>query len=125
MFLYFLRQWLELENLRKRHIEELKTCMQILKSDDLLPTILYEALSPISSSSKLILIILLMFNVLILFIFLGKKLASETNENSRSTSPTIDNGMMQFTPTGLYFLPESVKLLSPSLAESHHHSTNN
>jgi len=59
-----------------------------------------------------------------LFIYIGKKLAEEITENSRSVSPTLDDGVMKFTPTGLYFLPESVKLLSPSLAESQHHGTN-
>lgn len=55
----------------------------------------------------------------------GKKLPSETSGNSRSASPTSnDNGVMQFTPTGLYFLPESVKLLSPSMVESQSHGTN-
>lgn len=58
-----------------------------------------------------------------LFVISGKKLTSETSENSRSTSPSFDNGVMQFTPTGLYFLPESVKLLSPTLAESQYHGT--
>ncbi|XP_026823268.1 serine/threonine-protein kinase WNK1 isoform X3 [Rhopalosiphum maidis] len=98
------RQYFELENLRKRHVEELKSCMQMLKSESLQPTILYEALSPLSSSSK--------------------KIPNETSGNSRSASPTSDNGVMKFTPTGLYFLPESVKLLSPSLAESQHHGSN-
>ncbi|XP_060834717.1 serine/threonine-protein kinase WNK1 isoform X1 [Rhopalosiphum padi] len=98
------RQYFELENLRKRHIEELKSCMQMLRSESLQPTILYEALSPLSSSSK--------------------KIPNETSGNSRSASPTSDNGVMKFTPTGLYFLPESVKLLSPSLAESQHHGSN-
>ncbi|KAE9529783.1 hypothetical protein AGLY_011879 [Aphis glycines] len=98
------RQYFELENLRKRHVEELKSCMQMLRSESLQPTILYEALSPLSNSSK--------------------KIPSETSGNSRSASPTPDNGVMQFTPTGLYFLPESVKLLSPSLAESQHHGSN-
>ncbi|XP_050430207.1 serine/threonine-protein kinase WNK3-like isoform X2 [Adelges cooleyi] len=97
------RQWFELEKLRKRHIEELKSCMQTLRPDSLQPTILYEALSPLSNA--------------------GKKINSDASSNSRSTSPTMDNGVMQFTPTGLYFLPESVKLLSSSLADSHHHPT--
>jgi hypothetical protein len=97
------RQYFELEILRKRHIEELKNCIRMLKSDGLQPTILYEALSPLSNSSKL--------------------LTTETSENSRSTSPTSDNRVTKFTPTGLYFLPESVKLLSP-LAESKHSGTN-
>lgn len=59
-----------------------------------------------------------------LFIIIGKKLACETSGNSRSASPTLDSGLMKFTPTGLYFLPESVKLLSPSLDESQYHDTN-
>lgn len=57
--------------------------------------------------------------------FLGKKLPNETSGNSRSASPTSnDNGVMQFTPTGLYFLPESVKLLLPSMVETQPHGTN-
>lgn len=54
-FLYFyilFRQYFELENLRKRHVEELKNCIRTIKSEGLQPTILYEALSPLSSSSK-------------------------------------------------------------------------
>ncbi|XP_022176462.1 serine/threonine-protein kinase WNK1 isoform X3 [Myzus persicae] len=98
------RQYFELENLRKRHLDELKSCMQMLRSENIQPTILYEALSPLSSTSK--------------------KIPSETSGNSRSVSPTPDNGVMKFTPTGLYFLPESVKLLSPTLAESQHHGSN-
>ncbi|VVC31781.1 Hypothetical protein CINCED_3A008482 [Cinara cedri] len=98
------RQYFELESLRKRHLDELTHCMQVFKSEGLRPTVLYEALSPLSSSSK--------------------KLACEASENSRSESPTLDNGVMKFTPTGLYFLPESVKLLSPSLAESQNYGTN-
>lgn len=69
----------------------------------------------------------ILFNIislLILFIILGKKVAGEISESSRSVSPILDDGVMKFTPTGLYFLPESVKLLSPSLAESQHHGTN-
>jgi hypothetical protein len=98
------RQYFELESLRKRHIDELKSCMQMLRSEIIQPTILYEALSPLSNSSK--------------------KIPSEASGNSRSVSPTPDNGVMKFTPTGLYFLPESVKLLSPTLAESQHHGSN-
>lgn len=97
----------------------------MLKSDGLQPTILYEALSPLSSSSKLIAAkIFYVIVIIILIVILGKKLACEASENSRSESPTLDNGVMKFTPTGLYFLPESVKLLSPSLAESQHYGTN-
>lgn len=61
-----------------------------------------------------------------MFLILGKKLAGETSGNSRSTSPTLDNEKMKmkFTPTGLYFLPESVKLLSPSMAASQYQDTN-
>lgn len=47
------RQYFELENLRKRHIEELKNCIKTISSEGLQPTILYEALSPLSNSSKL------------------------------------------------------------------------
>ncbi|XP_025419255.1 serine/threonine-protein kinase WNK1-like isoform X3 [Sipha flava] len=99
------RQYYELESLRKRHLEELKNFMQMVRSESMQPTILYEALSPLSSSSK--------------------KLPNEKSGNSRSASPTSnDNGVMQFTPTGLYFLPESVKLLLPSTVESQPHGTN-
>lgn len=48
------RQYFELENLRKRHIEELKICLHMLKSDGLQPTVLYEALSPLSNSGMLV-----------------------------------------------------------------------
>lgn len=52
LFEFCFRQYFELENLRKRHVEELKSCMQMLRSESLQPTILYEALSPLSNSSK-------------------------------------------------------------------------
>lgn len=52
IFSFRFRQYFELENLRKRHVDELKSCIQMLRSESLQPTILYEALSPISNSSK-------------------------------------------------------------------------
>lgn len=127
MFFYvFFRQYFELENLRKRHVEELKNCIKTISSEGLQPTILYEALSPLSNSSKSNNIFgILPFIIIKIYLILGKKLAGETSGNSRSTSPILDNEAMKmkFTPTGLYFLPESVKLLSPSLAESQYHDT--
>lgn len=105
-------------------MEELKNCIQILKSESLQPTILYEALSPLSNSSNWdtnLFYSTMYINILCIFV-LGKILANETSGNSRSTSPT-DNGVTKFTPTGLYFLPESVKLLSP-LIESQQHGSN-
>lgn len=58
-----------------------------------------------------------------IFIIIGKKIVGETSGNSRSTSPILDNDVMKFTPTGLYFLPECVKLLlPPAFADSQHHS---
>jgi len=52
IFVFYFRQYFELENLRKRHLDELKSCMQMLRSENIQPTILYEALSPLSNTSK-------------------------------------------------------------------------
>lgn len=49
-FLFSIRQWNELDSLRRRHVEEIKTYMQILKPESLQSTILYEALSPLTNT---------------------------------------------------------------------------